>query len=67
MRREPSEVFKRSNGAIDKHMRLNGSVNGHGKGPEKEEVEHKQAGLPQLVICIGGIYMSLYVGSSGFS
>jgi hypothetical protein len=63
MQREPSEVFKRSNGAIDTHMRLDGRSNGFVKEPGHKDVEHKQPGLPQLLVCVGGIYMSLYVHS----
>lgn len=58
MQREPSEVFKRSNGAIDKHMRLDDRSNGFVKEPGHKHVEHKQPGLPQLLVCVGGIYMS---------
>ncbi|OCL09715.1 UAA transporter [Glonium stellatum] len=58
MQREPSEVFKRSNGAIDKHMRLDGRSNGFVKEPGHKDVEHKQPGISQLLVCVGGIYMS---------
>ena len=63
MQREPSEVFKRSTGAIDTHMRLDGRSNGFVKEPGHKDVKHKQPGLPQLLVCVGGIYMSLYVHS----
>lgn len=63
MQREPSEVFKRSNGAIDTHMRVDGRSNGFVKEAGHKDVEHKQPGLPQLLVCVGGIYMSLYVHS----
>lgn len=63
MQREPSEVFKRSNGAIDTHMRVDGRSNGFVKEPGHKDVERKQPGLPQLLVCVGGIYMSLYVHS----
>ncbi|KAF2503230.1 UAA transporter [Lophium mytilinum] len=39
-------------------MGLNGNANGNAKGTRQEDAEPKQAGLTQLAICIGGIYMS---------
>lgn len=58
MRREPSEVFKRSNGAIEKLLRLDGNANGYAKQPGQEDPEQRRSGLPQLLICVGGIYVS---------
>lgn len=69
MRREPSDTFVPLNGTSH---RRKGSLGEVMQGVEKEiemaaevharnPVEQKQAGLGQLIICVGGIYASLSV------
>ncbi|KAF2455960.1 UAA transporter [Lineolata rhizophorae] len=58
--REPSELFMRSNGVLDKHtyMLSNGAVDHHTKGDATHGAQLQSAGLTQLLICVGGIYAS---------
>jgi len=53
----PSDGWKQSNGDSQKpkSMARNGTV----KAPSPEETP-EQAGLTQLIICVAGIYASLY-------
>jgi hypothetical protein len=63
MQRQPSDTyFHRSNGQIDKHLRVrqDSTANGFVKDLHAPPL-HKQAGLMELLFCVGGIYMSLYV------
>jgi UDP-galactose transporter B1 len=63
VRRTPSETYKQSNGvahqlddavhSIEKKIEEQAEL--HARNPQ----EQKEAGLGQLVICVGGIYASL--------
>lgn len=65
MRRTPSETHKAANGtahtlndvveAVEKEVKEVAQM--HARDP----VEQKQAGVGTLMVCVGGIYLSLYV------
>ncbi|KAF2757965.1 UAA transporter [Pseudovirgaria hyperparasitica] len=64
MRREPSDIFNRSDGAIDKHLgyrQVDNKENGHASGAltaNHAAGAQKEAGLTELVFCVAGIYAS---------
>jgi len=72
LRRELSNMHEQSNGVIHRNgysengtvenKQTNGSANGALSDPQAQlQANISQAGLAELVICVGGIYASLYV------
>ncbi len=63
MRREPSDTHKQANGVAHQ---LEGAIHNLEQKIEKQaelharnSQEQKEAGLLQLIVCVGGIYASL--------
>jgi UDP-galactose transporter B1 len=63
VKRTPSETFKQGNGTAHK---LNGVVENvereveeYAESQARDSGEKKEAGLLALVVCVGGIYVSL--------
>ena len=65
MKREPSsELFPRSPSRHRAHVADEKATNGHATPTETAAAPHrapKQAGLSELIVCVGGIYASLCV------
>ncbi len=65
VRRTPSDTHKEANGVVHQlddavhaiEKKIEEQAEAHARHPQ----EQKEAGLFQLLICVGGIYASLYV------
>ena len=53
----PSQEWKGYNGSVEKSTAI--TPNGKPKGASTKPIQEPAAGLSQLLICVGGIYVSL--------